>query len=113
MTPQAASPQRFPANLERRSTITPPPPALLRCRLRSHPRVWPKPMGSETVIARFAGGRLPRGSVNLQNVNIQIKNFRWEDPMSTQCWISTERADSTPTSGWRCFATNFRLNIAK
>lgn len=108
VTPRAASPQRFPANLECCSTITPPPPALLHCRLKSHPRVWPKPMGSETVIARFAGGRQPRGSVNLQNVYVQIKSFRWEDPMSTQCWILTQQDDSTPTNSWRCFGAKFR-----
>lgn len=106
MTPRASSPQRFPANLVRRSAITPPPPALLLCRLRTRPRVPPKPMGSETVIARFARGRLPRGSVNLPNVYVQIKSFRWEDPMSTQCWILTQQADSAV--GVAFGAANFR-----
>lgn len=90
MTPRAVSPQSFPANLEHRSTITPPPPALLHRLLRTGPRVSPKPMGSETVIARFAGGRRPRGSVNLQNVYVEIKSFRWEDPVLKKCWILTQ-----------------------
>lgn len=46
------------------------------------------------MIARFAGGRLLRESLNLQNVYVQIKSFRWEDPMSTKCWILTQQAGS-------------------
>lgn len=62
---------------------------------------------TESVIARFPGGRLPRGRVNLQNVYVQIKSFRWEDPMPTKCWILTHQDDSAVGVAYWHSAANF------